>query len=107
MTVRGSRDYTGEELLSVGYWIEKYEVTVDHPMLPIICAYAGKDTIVGINQYATLQHVMELKGCTEGTDYRFVYFPSGGHTDIKKEKDETNYNKFVTYIEEWCVSKLA
>lgn len=102
MTVRGSRDYTGEELLSVGYWIDK-----STNKIPLICAYAGKDTIVGINQYATLQHVMELKGYTEGTDYRFVYFPSGGHTDIKKEKDETNYNKFVTYIEEWCVSKLA
>lgn len=102
MTIRGSREYTGEELLSVGYWVDKMT-----GKLPIICAYAGRDAIVGINQYATLQHTLDTKGYVEGTDYKFVYFPNGGHTDISKEKDETKYNTFVGYVEDWCVNKIA
>ena len=100
MTVRGTREYNGEELLSVGYWLNKLD-----GKLPIICAYAGKDTIVGINQFATLQSIMETKGYVRGTDYEYVYFPNGGHSDISKEKDETKYNAFVNYVKDWCVSK--
>ena len=82
----------GEDQLSVTSWIS---ATNNYP---IICAYAGKDSIVGINQYATL----EAKLDEFGIEHPFYYFKDGNHTDISKEKDETNYNAFVSKIDQWC-----
>ena len=79
----------GEDQVSVTYWIN--ESTNNYP---IVCAYAGKDTVVGIAQFAKLEETMINKGI----DYDYVYFKNGDHTDIKKEKDEAKYNEFVNKI---------
>ena len=86
----------GEDLLSVTTWIDDND-------FPIICAYAGKDSVVGINQYATLEAVLDAKHVkhdvnTEG----YFYFRNSGHTDISKTADETNYNAFVNKVDDWC-----
>ena len=60
----------------------------------MVCAYAGKDSVVGIAQFAKLEEAMTSKGI----EYDFVYFKNGNHTDIKKEKDEEKYNEFVNKI---------
>ena len=78
----------GEDQLSVTYWIKPtYK-------LPVICAYAGQDSVVGINQFATLQTALDNNGIT----YKLSYFKNSDHTEISKEKDETAYNEFITNI---------
>ena len=79
----------GEDQVSVTYWMN--QTTNSYPM---VCAYAGKDTIVGIAQFAKLQAVMDVKGI----DYDYVYFRNSGHTQISKENDETKYNEFVNKV---------
>ena len=82
----------GEDLLSVTNWITAAN------KIPMIAAYSGKDTIVGIAQYAKLQHALDLVGTT----YQHYYFRDCGHTDI--HKDETEYAKFIAKIAEWCAA---
>lgn len=78
----------GEDQLSVTYWIKPtYK-------LPVICAYAGQDSVVGINQFATLQTALDNNGIT----YKLSYFKNSDHTEISKEKDETAYNEFISNI---------
>ena len=84
----------GEDQLSVTYWMNRNATY----KLPIVCAYAGKDSIVGINQFATLQATMD----TLGTNYELYYFKNADHTEVGKENDETAYNGFVNKIVEWC-----
>jgi len=79
----------GEDQVSVTYWMN--QTTNSYPM---VCAYAGKDTIVGIAQFAKLQAAMDVKGI----DYDYVYFRNSGHTQISKENDETKYNEFVNKV---------
>jgi acetyl esterase/lipase len=79
----------GEDQVSVTYWMNQSTNSY-----PIVCAYAGKDSVVGIAQFAKLEEAMINKSI----DYDFVYFKNGNHTDIKKEKDETKYNEFVNKI---------
>ena len=79
----------GEDQVSVTYWMN--QTTNNYPM---VCAYAGKDTIVGIAQFAKLQAAMDVKGI----DYDYVYFRNSGHTQISKEDDETKYNEFVNKV---------
>ena len=81
----------GEDLLSVTHYIN---ATNDFPM---ICAYAGQDQIVGINQFATLEHA--LKGVV---NYRRFYFRDSGHTDITKENYPEQYEAFCAQVEAWC-----
>ena len=83
----------GEDQLSVTYWINK---TTNR--YPIICAYAGKDSVVGIKQYATLQPVLEAKSI----NHEFIYFKNSDHIEITKEKDETKYNELINKIINWC-----
>lgn len=83
----------GQDQLSVTYWIN---TTTNK--FPIICAYAGKDSIVGINQYATLQTALDNKGIT----YQYVYFKNSDHSQLTKEYDETHYNELITKIVNWC-----
>ncbi len=86
----------GEDLLSVSYWIGKGEVQI-----PIVGAYAGQDTVVGINQAATLDKV-----CMDNyVEHTFYYFPNSGHTDITPEADETKYNAFINNIVDWLENK--
>ena len=86
----------GEDQLSVTYWIRSTN------KLPIICAYAGKDSIVGIAQYATLEHKLD----EVGVDHEYFYFRDSNHTEISREVNETQYNAFVNKIAEWCTSKI-
>lgn len=87
----------GEDLLSVTYWLKKSAVKYK-----MVAAYAGKDTIVGVNQFATLQTALEDKSYVSGTDYKYTYFKNSGHTQISKSADETAYNEFVTNVDNWC-----
>ena len=80
----------GEDLLSVTYWMTASN------KIPMIAAYSGKDTIVGIAQYAKLQQEMDALGLT----YQHYYFRDCGHNDINK--DETVYNNFINKIDDWC-----
>ena len=83
----------GEDQLSVTYWMDK---SVNK--YPLVAAYAGKDTIVGVNQYATLQQSLE----DNSIDYQYTYFKNSGHTQISKEADETAYNEFVKNVDDRC-----
>lgn len=86
----------GEDQLSVTYWIKSTN------KLPIVCAYAGKDSIVGIGQYAKLEQKLD----EVGVEHEYFYFRNSNHTEISKEADETAYNGFVNKITEWCTSKI-
>ena len=86
---------SGEEYLSVTHWMTKDNV------IPMICAYAGEDTVVGINQFATLQSKMEEP--LINTEYEFFYFEHCGHVDL--DKDTTTYNSFINKILEWMETK--
>ena len=81
----------GEDKVSVTYWMNNS--TNKYPM---VCAYAGRDSVVGIAQFAKLQSVMDAKSIT----YDYVYFKESDHTEITKEKDETAYNQFLNKIEQ-------
>ncbi len=83
----------GQDQLSVTYWINTTANT-----FPIICAYAGKDSVVGINQYATLQAALESKGITK----QYVYFKNSNHTQLTKDFDETHYNELINKVAAWC-----
>lgn len=79
----------GEDQLSVTYWMtgtNKY---------PMVCAYAGRDSIVGIAQYAALQTAMDANGIS----YEYTYFKESDHIEITKEKDATAYNSFISQIQ--------
>ena len=78
----------GEDQLSVTYWMSATN------KIPLVCAYAGNDSVVGVNQYATLQTAMDLYGI----DYDFTYFKDSNHTEISKAKNETAYNEFINNI---------
>ena len=86
----------GEDLLSVTYWISQ---GVNN--YPIVCAYAGKDSIVGVNQFATLQTALD----NMSIEYELFYFKNSNHTDITAEADATAYNGFVNKIDQWGQSK--
>ena len=83
----------GEDQLSVTYWMNN---TTNR--FPIICAYAGKDPIVGIAQYAKLENALD----TLSIQKHYVYFRDCGHTDLAK--DTAKYNEFVNKINEWCTN---
>ena len=83
----------GEDQLSVTYWLNK-----GINSYPIICAYAGMDSIVGINQYATLHPVLENLHIQND----FIYFKDCDHTDIKPEKDAEAYTTLINTIDNWC-----
>ena len=90
----------GEKLLSVTHWITSENI------IPIVCAYAGKDRVVGINQYATLQDALDDAGYTT-SNHKYVYFQNAGHTDINAKTDETAYGKLLTYINDFAVEALS
>ena len=83
----------GEDLLSVTYWINNS--TNNYKM---VCAYAGKDSIVGIGQYARLQTALEAKGI----EHEYFYFRNSNHTEISEKADATAYNGFVNQVDSWC-----
>ena len=87
----------GEDQLSVTYWLNK---GINN--FPIICAYAGKDTVVGINQYATLQIALD----NLNIQYGYTYFQNSKHEEITAEFDEMKYNQLVGQIHTWCSNIL-
>lgn len=91
----------GEDQLSIPYWINKNYID-GKEKIKMVCAYAGRDKVVGVNQFATLQTALENAEYVNGTDYKYVYFKNCGHTDIKASSDETAYNQLLTYLDEWC-----
>lgn len=92
----------GEDQLSVTYWINRAD---EASKFPIICAYAGRDTIVGINQYATLQVALEAKGITSYTassGNNYIYFMNSGHAELTDEADHEHYQELINAIHTWC-----
>ena len=81
----------GEDQLSVTYWMNNTS-----NRFPIVCAYAGKDPVVGIAQYAALENALN----TLSIQKEFFYFRDCGHTNLNS--DTTNYNAFVNKINDWC-----
>ena len=94
----------GEDQLSVTYWINKVSGTSE--LFPIICAYAGRDSIVGVKQYSTLQVALESKGISS-SNFKYFYFQESNHQEITPEKDATAYNNFMNEIKSWCSSLVA
>lgn len=82
----------GQDLLSVTSYIG---ITNSYP---IITAYAGKDRIVGINQFATLERVL----ISRSIEYESFYFKNCDHAEIDAAHDKTNYDAFVNKVDEWC-----
>lgn len=87
-----TKDDGGQDQLSVTYWINKGINNYG-----IISAYAGKDSIVGIAQYARLQAALESKVI----NHQFFYFKNSDHTEITAEKDPTAYGDFIDKIAYW------
>ena len=87
-----TNDGGGEDQLSVTYWMNSTN------KIPMVCAYAGQDSIVGIAQFAKLEKAM----MDNDISYDFVYFKNSDHMEISKEKDETAYNSFLSKIETKC-----
>lgn len=89
----------GEDLLSVTHYITSAN------RIPIICAYGGKDAIVGINQYARLQTALDNAGYTS-SNHKFIYFKNANHTDLTSNYDEYNsatcYSDLIAQIDAWC-----
>ena len=88
-----SNSDSAEWLLSVTYHMN------DTNKIPMICAYAGNDQVVGVSQFANL----EAKMIDAGTEYEFVYFKNCGHVDL--DSDETQYNELITKILNWMATK--
>ena len=86
----------GEDQLSVTYWINKNTSN----KIPMVCAYAGQDSIVGIAQYAKLEKAL----MDNSISYDYVYFKNSNHMDISLEKDPTAYTSFLNKIETKCQS---
>ena len=87
----------GEDLLSVTHYIS------DTNKYKMICAYAGKDSVVGINQYAILQTALDnvLQAHT------FFYFQDSNHTDIDYAHGGEVYTNFINQIDNDCAALLA
>ena len=83
----------GEDQMSVTYWMKK-----GVNKYPMVAAYAGKDTIVGVNQFASLQATLD----TESIDYDYTYFKNCGHTQISDQADHAAYTEFVKNIDDRC-----
>ena len=89
----------GEDQLSVTYWINKAD---EASKFPIICAYAGLDSIVGIKQYATLQTALDAKGITSYTaesGKNYIYFRYSGH-ELELENTDPHYSDYVNRYNE-------
>lgn len=94
----------GEDQLSVTYWINKAD---EASKFPIICAYAGLDFVVGINQFATLQKALDAANITyyskpDDNVNGYIYFRNSKHEEITKEKDEENYERLIYAVDSWC-----
>ena len=87
-----------EKKLSVTYYVGS------STKIPMVCGYGGEDSVVGIYQFANLQHAMENKGYVKGTDYEFFYFKSAGHTNLDKPEEAEVYNAFIEKVCTWLAA---
>ena len=88
----------GEDQLSVTYWMNK-----GVNKFPMVCAYAGKDSIVGVAQYAKLEQAL----VDNSIPYEYVYFKDQNHDEIKREKNQEAYDEFISKINAKCETTLA
>ena len=91
----------GEDQLSVTHYITAAN------KIPMVAAYAGMDTVVGINQFANLQTALEDNGYVRNTDYDYYYFRDSGHTQIDAAHGGEVYTNFVNKIDERCAALRA
>ena len=88
----------GEDQLSVTYWMSKGINT-----FPIICAYGGMDSIVGIAQYAKLEKALD----DYGIDHEYTYFKNQNHNQITKKDNQVAYDEFLSNINEAAAAAIA
>jgi len=88
---------SGQDLLSVTHYLKT------SAKIPMLCAYAGKDNVVGIGQFANLQKAMEDTSYVKGTDYDYFFFKECGHVDL--DKDAAQYEAFTNKIVNWLETK--
>ncbi len=89
---------SGQDLLSVTHYLKT------SAKIPMLCAYSGKDNIVGIGQFANLQYAMEHDaGYVKGTDYEYFFFKECGHVNL--DSDKTQYEAFTNKIVNWLETK--
>ena len=88
----------GEDQLSVTYWMSKGINT-----FPIICAYGGMDSIVGIAQYAKLEKALD----DYGIDHEYTYFKNQNHNQITKKDNQEAYDEFLSNINEAAAAAIA
>ena len=86
----------GQDQLSVTYWMGVKTAN----RYPMVCAYAGKDSVVGVVQYARLETALD----SYSINHEFYYFKDSDHTDISAEDDAVAYNGFVNKVAEWCAA---
>ena len=79
----------GEDQLSVTYWMNK-----GVNKFPIICAYGGRDSIVGVAQFAKLEKALK----DNLIDYQYTYFKDQNHNQISREKNQAAYDEFLSNI---------
>ena len=91
----------GEDQLSVTHYITAGN------KIPMIAAYAGMDSVVGINQFATLQTALEANGYVKNTNYDFFYFRDSNHTQIDEAHGGSVYTNFIDKIVERCNALAA
>ena len=84
---------SGQELLSVTTYM------TDSNKIPMICAYAGRDAVIGVAHFASLQSMLD----GFGTEYEYFYFKNCGHANL--DTDETTYNAFIAKILNWMATK--
>lgn len=86
---------SGEEYLSVTHYM------TDENKIPMICAYAGQDAVVGVAQFAGLEAILETFG--PEYEYEFFYFKNCGHVNLDSDTD--TYNAFMAKILNWMATK--
>ena len=79
----------GEDQISVTYWINK-----GVNKFPMICAYGGRDGVVGIKQYSNLRTALDANSIS--CDYYF--FKNSDHNDINEEVGGEVYTNFINAI---------
>ena len=99
VTVSMTKNGGGEDLLSVTYWINNSTNSY-----PVICAYAGRDSVVGVYQYANLATALDARSI----EHPFFYFENSNHQDIDN-KDPSRvdvYNAFLAEVTSRCNALL-
>ena len=88
----------GEDQLSVTYWMNK-----GVNKFPIICAYGGRDSIVGVAQFAKLEKALK----DNSIDYQYTYFKDQNHNQITREKNQVAYDDFLSNIDAAATAAIA